>query len=148
MCLSREEVSSGIGLGRTFLIISTGVCRYDFALISVGSLAAFLLGFWRKCVVERLTRYIDISLALTGLPERAVPSRREGWTARSRLVRIKIRNRQVSRANSGFAGSFLFFPGNLRFVVLAQGQELSLSDRQVIERLCQNTITVIHQGFG
>lgn len=36
MCLSREEVSSGIGLGRTFLIISTGVCRYGFALISVG----------------------------------------------------------------------------------------------------------------
>lgn len=38
-------------------------------------------------------------LAPTGLPERALPSRREGWTARSRLVKIKIQNRQVSKDN-------------------------------------------------
>lgn len=74
-------------------------------------------------------------MALTGLPERALPSRREGWTARSRLVRIKIQNRQVSRVDSGFADSVLPFPGNLIFLALAQGQELSLSNRQVIERL-------------
>lgn len=42
-------------------------------------------------------------LVLTGLPERALPSRREGWTARSSLVRIKIQNRQVSRTNSVFS---------------------------------------------
>lgn len=68
MCLSREEVSSGIGLGRTFLIISTGVCRYGFALISVGSLAAFLLGFWGKRVVEKLTRHVDISFGFDRSP--------------------------------------------------------------------------------
>lgn len=51
-------------------------------------------------------------------------------------MRIKIQNQQVSRANSGFAGSFLVFPDNLIFLVLAQGQELSLSNRQVIEGLC------------
>lgn len=51
-------------------------------------------------------------------------------------MRIKIQNRQVRRANSGFAGSLLSFPGNLRFLVLAQGRELSLSNRQVIGGLC------------
>lgn len=35
----------------------------------------------------------------------------------------------------GFLSSFLFFPGHLRILVLAQGQELSLSNRQVIEGL-------------
>lgn len=85
----------------------------------------------------KLTRHIDLSFwLLTGLPERALPSRREGWTARSRLVRIKIQNRQVSRANSGFAGSLLPFLGNLRFRALTQGQELSLPNKQVIEGLC------------
>ena len=71
---------------------------------------------------SQTNRYL---LALTGLPERALPSRREGWTARSRLVRIKIRNQQVGRTNTGF----LFFAGNLRFLVLPQGQKLRLSDR-------------------
>lgn len=79
----------------------------------------------------RLTRHVDLLfLALTGLPERALPSRREGWTARSRLVRIKIQNRQVSGTNSAFAGSLLPSPDNLRF------QELSLCNRWVIEGLC------------
>lgn len=79
--------------------------------------------------MERPTGHLISFLALTGLPERALPSRREGWIARSRLVRIKIQNQQVSRANFGFTDSFLLIPDNLKFLVLAQGQELSLSNR-------------------
>lgn len=51
-------------------------------------------------------------------------------------MRIKIQNRQVSRANFGFTDSFLLVLDNLKFLVLAQGQELSLSNRWVIEGLC------------
>lgn len=50
-------------------------------------------------------------------------------------MRIKIQNRQVSRADSGFAGSFMLISGNLRFLVLEEAQELSLPNRQVIEGL-------------
>lgn len=58
-----------------------------------------------KRLIEEVFWIYKYLLAPTGLPERALPSRREGWTARSRLVKIKIQNRQVSRINSEFADS-------------------------------------------
>lgn len=68
-------------------------------------------------------------LAPTGLPERALPSRREGWTARSRLVKIKIQNRQVGRTNSEGADSFWLLMGSPLFLVLAQVLAKSVIDR-------------------